>query len=40
MFVDSVQISQADLQKLKPDDIASVKVYKDSQASIGVPRQR
>ncbi|WP_426790664.1 hypothetical protein [Sphingobacterium sp. WOUb80] len=32
MFVDSVQISQADLQKSKPDDIASVKVYKDSQA--------
>ncbi|HAF35285.1 MULTISPECIES: hypothetical protein [Sphingobacterium] len=32
MFVDSVQISQADLQKLNPNDIASVKVYKDSQA--------
>jgi len=32
MFVDSIQISQADLQKLKPDDIASVKVYKDNQA--------
>lgn len=32
MFVDSVQIGQADLQKLKPDDIATIKVYKDTQA--------
>ncbi|WP_336833522.1 hypothetical protein [Sphingobacterium siyangense] len=30
MFVDSVRISQADLQKYKSDDIATVTVYKDS----------
>lgn len=30
MFVDSVRISQADLQKYKFDDIATVTVYEDS----------
>ncbi|WP_433901074.1 hypothetical protein [Sphingobacterium puteale] len=30
MFVDSVRIGQADLQKYNPDDIATVTVYKDS----------
>lgn len=30
MFVDSMRVSQADLQKYKPDDIATVTVYKDN----------
>jgi len=30
MFVDSVRIGQADLQKYKSDDIATITVYKDS----------
>lgn len=29
MFIDSIQISKADLQKYNPNDIASVTVYKD-----------
>ncbi|MCS4165289.1 hypothetical protein [Sphingobacterium sp. BIGb0116] len=30
MFVDSVRVSQAELQKYKSDDIATITVYKDS----------
>ncbi|WP_426790643.1 hypothetical protein [Sphingobacterium sp. WOUb80] len=32
IFVDSIRISQADMQKYKPDDIATITVYKDSMA--------